>query len=113
MWLSASKTGMSSVACGINVLLELSGKGREELPRPLQRGDPFFPTVTDRYDPDRQIRRAGVGERPHAFLDRRLAARGEEVADLPRISLLQEPLVVRRRLGLGEDAVRAGDRGID
>lgn len=67
----------------------------------------------DREQADRQVRRPGVGEPAEPGGDRRLVARREQFADVTDVAVLEKPLVVRRELGLGEDAVGARPRLVD
>ncbi len=50
---------------------------------------------------DRQVGDAGVGEGAQALLDGRLAAGGEDVADVGGVAVVEQALVVGGDLGLG------------
>ena len=77
------------------------------------RGEQLVAVLADRDDADRQVGDAGVGEGAEALLDARLAAGGEDVADVVGVAEVEQPLVVGRHLGLGQHAVGAGDGDVD
>ena len=66
-----------------------AGQRCHELPGAPGRGQLLVPRLTDRNDPERDVGRPGVGERPEATEDRRLAPGGQDVphrAGVPRSS---------------------------
>src|SRR5688572_30252455 len=117
MWLSASNTGMSRVGAAIGVSLlgrsEDAAERRQVGAGAVARGDELVTGVADRHDAQAHIGDARVGEAAQALLDGRLAAGGQQVAHVPGVAEVEELLVVRRHLCLGEDAVGAGDRVVD
>src|SRR5690349_8606242 len=110
MWLSASNTGMSRTGADMGGLLggrrsEDAAERRQVGARAVAGRDALVPRVADGHDPDAHVRDAGVGEAAEALLDGRLAAGGQEVADLARVAEVEQPLVARRHLRLREDPV--------
>src|SRR5438552_15797192 len=64
----------------------------DEVPGASQRRQQLVSPLPDGHNPQRDVRHAGVGEGPQALLDRRLAARGEDVADLAGVTMLEQLL---------------------
>jgi hypothetical protein len=86
----------------------------EQFARALGRGDELVTTVPDRHHPQRDVSDAGIGEadcRRFTIVDSLPA--GEDVADVPGVPVVEQLLVVRGDLGLGQDPVGAGHGGVD
>ena len=78
----------------------------------MQRRDQFVAVLPDGDDPDRDVggtrpRRRGGASR------RRPRCRGEDVADVAGVAMVEQPLVVRRDLRLGQDAIGPGHGDVD
>ena len=67
----------------------------------------------ERQHPDREVGDARVAEAAQPVDDGRLVARREQVADVGRVAVLEQPLVVRRVLGVPERLVRPRPRRVD
>ncbi len=85
---------------------ELGADGGEERLRPMPRLDPRRAVGAQGKDPDREVRGTRVAEAPEPRHHGGLVARSQQVADVAGVALLEQPLVVRRVLGVAEQLVR-------
>ena len=86
---------------------------RQELARAPGRLDELLAPLPDGQDPHRHVGGAGVGERPQPALHVGFRTHHRDVADVGGVTVLEQALVVRRVLGVTEDAVGALARRVD
>ena len=73
---------------------------------PATRRDQLVASLADGQDAHREIGRAGVGEGAQPSLHVGFRAQRRDVADVRGVTVLEQPLVIGRVLGVAEDAVR-------
>src|SRR5436190_6398778 len=75
-------------------LFHLRREGGQELLRTALRFEELVPSLADRQDAHRQVRRARVGERAEPLLHGGFRSDRGDVAHVGRVALLEQPLVV-------------------